>query len=189
MIEFSQNVDELLPYNREKYISHEEWYGVSFQLPGVSEGKDIGLVIYLEAYKNWFENIVNQFDKDSSWIVNHDSLDRDWFPNNENNLIDIRTLFKQNRISNKFKGALVFSTNDLLKFTKDILSYPYSVIKEKGRFYSNIDISNSQIQFVIKILDHLNIDLLSTDKEFLKKVVNESYTDNFIVRKYRGTDL
>ncbi len=189
MIEFSKNVKKILPYDRDKYISKEQWYGVSFQLPSVSQGQDIGLQLYVKNYKYWFENIINQLDNNSTWIVNHETFDKAWFPNNDKNLIALRTLFKQNSIPNTFKGALVFATNDLLKFTTDIISYPYTVCREQqqGRFYSNIDISNSHIPFVIKILDHLNIDLLSTDLELLKKVVNDNSSDIFIERLYRGT--
>lgn len=52
MIEFSTKVNELLPYNRKQYIALKKWYGVSFQLPDVFEGKDIGLDIYLTAYED-----------------------------------------------------------------------------------------------------------------------------------------
>ena len=189
MIEFKKNVEELLPYNRKNYKSRKKWYGVSFQLPGVSEGKDIGLNVFVDTYKNWFEKIIIKLDNDSLWIVNHNFLDEDWFPNNEQNLKDLRNLFVQNSIPNTFTGALVFTTNDLLRFTSDLISYPYAVLKEEGLLYNDLDISNSKLQVVIKVSGHLNIDILSTNKVLLKEIVNENYTDNFIVREYRGTEL
>lgn len=189
MIEFKTNVKELLAYDRKQYIARKKWYGVSFQLPGVFEGKDIGLKAYLETYDCWFKNIIAELDNGASWVVNHDYIDEDWFPNNEENLISLRTLFKQNSIPNTFTGALIFTMNDLLKFTKDLISYPYVVYNKEGFLYNNLDISNSKIQFVIKISGHLTIDLLSTDKELLGKVVNENCSNNFIIKEYRGTEL
>ena len=50
-------------------------------------------------------------------------------------------------------------------------------------------ISNSEIQFVIKVSDHKCIDLLSTDKELLRKVVGEVTTNNFNVKEYKNTTL
>lgn len=94
--------------------------GVSFQLPGVFEGKDIGLEIYLEVYEDWFKSIICKLDDGSQWIVNHDFIDEDWLPNKQNNLKTLRSLFKQNSIPNTFIGALIFTTDDLLKFSKDL---------------------------------------------------------------------
>ena len=189
MIEFNDNVNELLPYDRKQYISRKKWYGVSFQLPGVFEGKDIGLVVYQETYEDWFKNIITKFDNGHSWIINHDYIDEDWFPNDEDNLISLRTLFKQNNIPNLFKGALIFTVNDLLRFGKDLISYPYAVFNETGLLYNNLDISNSKIQLVIKISGHLNIDLLSPDICLLRKIVNENNSNIFTIKQYRGTKL
>lgn len=189
MIEFKKKVKELLPYDRKLYISRKEWFGVSFQLPGVFEGKDIGLGVYLEAYEDWFMSIISKLDNNSQWIVNHDFVDEDWFPNKQNNLKTLRSLFKQNSIPNTFTGAIIFMKDDLLKFSKDLISYPYAVFNKNELLYNNIDISHSQLPFVIKISGHLNIDVLSTDKELLIKVVNENSSNFFIVKEYRGTSL
>jgi hypothetical protein len=197
MIEFEKNVQEMLPYNRANYIKYLEddfvstthWYGISFQLPGVFEGKDIGLKVFLENYVDWFKNIILNIDSSSSWIVNHDDKDVKWLPNNDDTLSSLRTLFKQNNILSAFTGALVFTTDDLLKYSKDLISYPYSVFNKKEILYNNLDISQSNQPFVIKISGHLNIDLLSTDKELLKKIVNASSSGNFIIKEYRGTKL
>ena len=58
-----------------------------------------------------------------------------------------------------------------------------------GLFYMNIDISHVELPFIIKISDHLNIDLLSTDKEFLKGIVNSNASNDFILKLYNGTSL
>lgn len=189
MIEFKKKVKELLPYDRKQYISRKEWFGISFQLPGVFEGKDIGLEVYLEAYEDWFKSIICKLDNNSQWIVNQDFIDEDWLPNKQNNLKILRSLFKQNSIPNTFTGAIIFMKDDLLKFSKDLISYPYAVFNKKELLYNNLDISHNELPFVIKISGHLNIDFLSTDIELLRKVVNENSSSCFIVKEYRGTSL
>lgn len=189
MIEFKKKVKEQLPYDRKQYISRKDWFGVSFQLPGVFEGKDIGLEAYLEVYEDWFKSVISKFANNSQWIVNQDFIDEDWFPNKQNNLKNLRSLFKQNNISNTFNGAIIFTTDDLLKFSKDLISYPYAVFNKTGLLYNNLDVSHSELPFVIKISGHLNIDLLSTDIEFLRKFVNENSLKSFILKEYRGTLL
>jgi len=197
MIEFIKNVKKVLPYDREEYLdflgnhfySYTEWYGVSFQLPGGFEGREIGLEEYLEAYERWFKNVVMQLDNASFWIVNiEQKRNFGWFPNYENNLISLRNLFRQNNIPNKFKGALVFTTDDLIKFSKDIITYPIAVFNKEGLLYDDLDISNSKLPFIIKISAHCNIHFLSTDKELLRKVVNEN-AGSFILKTYTGTTL
>lgn len=188
MIDFKNKVKTLLPYDRKQYISKKDWFGVSFQLPGVFEGKDIGLEVYLEVYEDWFKSVISKFSNDTQWIVNQDFIDEDWFPNKQNNLKILRSIFKQNNIPNTFNGAIIFNTDDLLKLSKDLISYPYAVFDKIGLLYNNIDISHNELPFVIKISGHLNIDLLSTDIELLRKVVNENSL-NFILKEYRGTSL
>ena len=101
----------------------------------------------------------------------------------------MRTLFKQNGIPNKFKGALVFTKDDLLQFAKDLISYPFAVFNEKGLLYKNLDVSNGKLEFIIKISGHLNIDLLSTDKDLLKEAVKANASNDFILKPCRGTSL
>ncbi|MEE1946540.1 hypothetical protein VRU48_15550 [Pedobacter sp. KR3-3] len=197
MIEFKKNVKKSLPYDRKQYLdfldedinSTTKWYGVSFQLPGGYEGREIGLTEYLEAYAEWFKAIISQLDKGSFWTVNHDGKDMNWLPNDENNLVPLRALFKQNHISNEFKGALLFTKDDLLKFAKELISYPLAVFNEAGYLYENLDVSHSELSFIIKISGHANIDLLSTDQELLTAVINANNSNSFILRPYRGTFL
>jgi hypothetical protein len=197
MIEFKKNVKELLPYNRRQYILGDrvqyvlgaKWYGVAFQLPGVFEGRVVGLKKFVEVYESWFKNIISRLDNGSFWIVNHDGKDYDWFPNDDDTLADLRTLFKQNNIPNTFRGALIFTKDDLLKFSRDLLSYPCGVLSKDGLLYDNLDISHSELPFIIKISSGWDISLLSTNKEILREVVNENSLSLFIVRQYRGTSL
>ena len=195
MIEFKKDINKVLPYDRRSYIAFREvdstikWYGVSFQLAGVSEGKKISLTEYVAIYERLFKNVVMQLDNGSSWIVNHDDKDLKWLPNDDDNLTHLRNLFKQKNISNTFKGALIFTKDDLLKFSKELILYPYAVLSKEGFLYKNLDISHGELQFILKISGHLNIDFLSTDKKLLKEVVNKNSSRSFIVKEYRGTSL
>lgn len=197
MIDFKKNVKKALPYDREQYIesfdddsdSSIKWYGVSFQLPGGSEGKEIGLTKFVEVYEGLFKSVVLKLDNGSFWIVNHDDKDLNWFPNDDDNLTHLRTLFKEKNVPNTFKGALVFTTDDLLEYSKDLISYPYAVLHKDGFLYKDLNVSHGELQFIIKISGHLNIDFLSTDQELLRKVVNENSSNTFIVKEYRGTSL
>jgi len=189
MVDFKRNFRKLLPYDREEYLdflgyrfyTYTEWYGVSFQLPGGYEGRKIGLTEYIEAYGKWFRNIIVQLDNGFSWIVNHDRYDNIWFPYEEQTVPSLRLLFKQNNIPNNFKGALVLTTDDLLKYSADIIIYPFSVIQEDNVCYNDLDISHSELPIIIKISAHGNIDLLSTDKAFLKEIAEKNRLPYFII--------
>jgi len=149
----------------------------------------ISLMEYLEAYERWFKAIILQLDNGSLWIVNHDYKDLQWLPNDEDNLISLRALFKQNNIPNEFKGALSFTKDDLLKVSNDLISYPLAVFNAADVLYKDLDISHSELPFIIKISGHANIDLLSTDKDLLKEVLDANSSNGFILKPYRGTSL
>ena len=198
MIEFKKNVQKVLPYDRQQYIeflsndfdsSTIKWYGVSFQLSGLDKRKEIGLTEFVEKYECWFKNTISRFDNNSLWIINHDDKDLSWFPNDDDNLNHLRTLFKKRSVPNTFRGALTFTQDDLLEFSKDLISYPYVVLSNDGFLYKDLDISHGQLQFVIKISGHFNIDFLSVDKELLREVVNENSSNSFILKEYKGTSL
>jgi hypothetical protein len=194
MIEFKSNINKDLPYDRQRYIasmdvgSVSEWYGVSFQLAGEIEGK-IDFTKFVKTYERLFKNVVVQLDNGSFWIINHDDKDMKWLPNSDDNLPHLRTLFQQRNISNDFTGGIVFAKDDLLEFSKDLISYPYIVLSKDGFLYKNLDISHGELQFIIKISGHLNIDFLSTNKSLLKRVVNNNSSATFNVKEYRGTSL
>lgn len=187
MLEFKANTKEILPYDRRQYISGSKWNGISFQL-GYRAG-EIGLPEFTSIYQPLFENTVLKLDIGLPWIVNHDDKDLKWFPSDEDNLTDLRNLFRQNNIANSFKGALIFMKNDLLKVSKDILSYPFAVFNKQGLLYKDLAVSHSKLQFVIKISGHLNIDFLSTNKEMLKELIHYNSAKNFVLKEYRGTSL
>jgi hypothetical protein len=189
MMEFKVSNKEVLPYNREQYldfldddsISLIEWYAVSFQFD--NDGKEYGLSRSVDVFESLFKNLISTLDDGSFWIINHDDKDMNWFPNDKDNLTSLRTLFEQNNVQNTFRGSLIFMKNDLFKFAKDLISYPYVLS------YKNLDISHSKLQFVVKITSHLTIDLLSTDKMLLRKIVKENSLSHFVVKEYRGSSL
>jgi hypothetical protein len=192
MTKFTQNIEKELPYNRSKYInflSNEsslstKWYGVSFQLLGGFGGKKIEATEYVEKYEPWFKNIVSKLDNGLFWTVNHDDKDMAWFPNEKSTVISLRTLFKENDIPDTFTGAVMLTKNDLLKFSKDLISYPFALLGEEDSLYKNLDISHGELQFIIKISGHMNIDLLSTDEALLREIATEN-SSSFILKEYQ----
>lgn len=197
MIEFKKNFKKLLPYDRKEYVEFfdddsdllKKWYGVSFQIPHNSEEKKITSTEFVEVYNDLFKKVVMKFDNGSFWIVNHDDKDLNWFPDDYDNLVNLRTIFKEKNVPNTFRGALIFTTDDLLKFSKDLILYPYTVLHKDGFLYKDLNISHAQLPFLIKISGHLNIDFLSKNQDILKEVVKENSSDSFIIKEYRGTSI
>lgn len=190
MIEFEKNIKKILPYDRHQYFefldndsdSPTNWNSVSF-LSSKNEGR-YGLIECADAYEYLVKNIVSKFNDDSLWIVNHDNKDLVWFPNDENNLTHLRTFFKQREMPNTYKGALIFTKDDLFEFSKDLVSYPYSVFNKKYLLYNNLDISHHRLPFIIKIYSDFCIDLLSTDKILLKEIIDQCSQSPFIIKQY-----
>ena len=189
MIKFIEKFTELLPYNRTQYQTLENWFGISIQLDGVFEGKKIEYNYFIESYKFFFDNIITTFDINYEWIINHDFLDEEWFPNKKRNLKKLRKLFKQNNISNNFKGAVIFSSDELLKFSIDVITYPFIVLGKEGLLYNNLDISCSGTPLIIKVSGHMCIDILSTNQQILKDILKNIDLTNFILKQYRGTNI
>jgi len=195
MIEFKKNVKKALPYNRQQYIeflhddfdSSIEWYGVSFQLN--RKGKEISLTEFVEIYEFLFRNTILKLDNGSFWVVNHDDKDLKWFPNDYDNLTFLRTIFKQRNVPDTYRGALLFTKDDLLEFSKDLISYPIALYYKDALLYKNLDISHGELQFIIKISGHKTIDLLSTDKMLLRKIISENTLSSFNIKEYRGSSL
>jgi hypothetical protein len=197
MVEFRKNVEGNLCYDRQKYLDFlnedvelsVKWFGISFQLPGAYEGKEIDSIQYVEAFDRFFKVIISQLDNNSFWTINHEDKDMEWLPNDEDNLPGLRTLFKQNNIPNDFKGAILFTKDALLKFSTELISYPFTVFNETRVLYKNLDISHSTLPFIVKISGHKNIDLLSTDRDLLNEVLDANKSESFVLRPYTGTSL
>jgi len=189
MIKFIVNFEEMLPYDREHYIdflddefdSETKWCAVSLQMN--NENGENNLSKFVDVFGLIFKNVISELDSGVSWIVNHDDKDMKWFLNDKNNLEALRTVFKQNNVQDTFKGSLILEKDDLLELAQDLISYPYILS------YKNLDISHSKSQFIIKITSHLTIDLLSMDKELLRKVVDENSSNKIKIIEYRGTSL
>jgi hypothetical protein len=189
MIKFIEDFEKLLSYDREHYIdfldddfdSETKWCAVSLQMS--SEDGENSLSKFVDVFELIFKNIILKLDIGISWIINHDDKDMKWFLNDKDNLEALRTVFKQNNVQDTFKGSLILEKDDLLELARDLISYPYVLS------YKNLDISHSKSQFIIKTTSHLTVDLLSMDKELLRKVVDGNSSDKIKIVEYRGTSL
>ncbi|HTM65816.1 MAG TPA: hypothetical protein VL093_05835 [Flavipsychrobacter sp.] len=130
MIKFEKDVQSMLPYNRQQYIdwfdddveSSTQWFGVSFQLGDnmlktftaeqfarlKTELLKASTVEIVKIYRPLVENIISAFSENSEWIVSHDDEDLAWFREEGETLPWLRALFRQHKVPNMFKGALVF---------------------------------------------------------------------------------
>jgi hypothetical protein len=196
MIIFEKNIEKILPYNREQYLnflydastSSVKWYGLSFQINGNDE--PVSLMEYIDNYESFLKELILNLKNNSYWIVNHEgSKDFDWFPNKVKNLPSLRSLFRERNILGTYRGALLFTEEDLLKYTKDLILYPYVVLNKKGLLFRNINISHDKLPLVIKTTGHYDIDVLSTDEMLLKEIFDQYSQYPFIIKKYRGTIL
>ena len=197
MVKFRKTVARLLPYNRTHYMrawrgrkeTDAKWYGYSFQLDEdertVSYALNTYKPMFINIYQSFFEEVVLSFGSTSRWIANHDDNDRQWFPNNQNNLPRLRSLFKSNNVPLSFKGALEFEAKDLLQFSKEIMLYPTSVSNVERKCYCDLSISNREVPFIIKTTHHLDIDLMSTDMELLEKFAGKKMKGSYVVQ-YRA---
>lgn len=187
MIEFKKNIGKILPYNKEQYFDFldddlditSNWNGISIQVADNKTDVDLNIDRYIEI----FEFIILKFDQDLPWIINHYYKDMYWFPNDDENLNSFRALFKANNISNTFKGSIIFMKDDLMKFAKDLIMYPYVLS------YRDLDISHSVMPLIIKITNHLTIDVISTNKIILKLIADNISSNNFTIKEYKGTSL
>lgn len=189
MVTFEQNVTAVLPYSRVHYQAHRNWYGFSFQLEGGYEGRKIDFTTFVEKYEPWFTQVISRMDNGSGWIVNHNDKDMSWFPDDQDSLAALRTLFQQHHIPGSFKGAVILTKDDLLQYSRDLITYPFAVSGKENSLYCDLAISHGELPFVIRVSAHRNIDLLSTDITILKTFVNDPAEAPFIIRAYNGTTL
>jgi hypothetical protein len=210
MVKFVKDVERILPYNRQQYIdwldedveSLVEWFGVSFQvednmiggfsttqITGNTELLKASAVEIVKLYRPLVENIISAFKDNLEWIVNHDDKDLVWFRQEGETLPLLRALFRQNKVPNIFKGALVFDIEGLSAVLEDLISYPYAIYCDRHLLYKNIDFSHSILPFILKTTGHGTIDLLSTNKELLKNIIGENANNSFVIKQYRGTSL
>ena len=148
MITFDKEVEMLLPYDRDQYLDFLEddsillvkWYGLSFQINGNDE--HISLIEYIDSYEYFVKELISNLNNNSNWIVNLEDKNFEWFPNDENNLYDLRSLFRKNKISLEYTGGAVFSNEDLQQYVKDLILYPYVLLDKPGKLYKNPQIRN-----------------------------------------------
>ncbi len=161
----------MLPYKKGEYISYlehgsgpdEQWYGISIQSGGHNNKSDF-LIQFCVAV---FEKLIRCYDNGASWIISHDDKDMPWFYNNakKDTLVDLWKLFREYNTPPDFRGGIRLSTDIILKnLLDDLVAYPFILS------YKNLDVSNSKVPFIIKISDHLCIDVLATDIKIIKEI-------------------
>ncbi len=178
-----------LPYNKEQYFNFldtdhngpSDWHAVSFQVLG-SDERNVE-VKNADVLEPLFKNIIATLDNGAPWIADHFFRSEKWFSKDAHNLISLRALFRDSNVKTTFKGPLLFTKDDLFKVVKDLILYPYILSRQ------DLDISHSQLPFIIKTSQHLCIDLFSTDKMLLRKILAENTQADFIVKEYRSSSL
>lgn len=187
MLEFKKNINKLLPYDKEQYLLFMEdedikpkimWYGFSIQ---INIQEKIIFSDALNILEKSLKKILSNFEN-SFWIINHDDKDLPWFIDNDKNLKELRTTFKRNNIKNNFKGSIFCSHYELIKLSRDLISYPYILS------YKNLDISNKNIPIIIKTTSHLTIDVLSTEIGILNTLIKYNVFEHSKIIKYRGSE-
>ena len=174
--------NSLLSYDRDQYLeflgddfnSQTKWVGYSLQLVSYRDP-----IKSLSILNETLKKLLAEYEDDSFWNVNHDDKDMKWFPDSQQNLKNLRELFRNHGIPNDFIGVISFSKHELLQYFEDLVSYPYLLS------YKNLDISNSELPIIIKITSHLSLDLLSTEISLLEKILDKNFTDLFKKIGYR----
>ncbi len=179
MVKFATEVAKNLPYDRKQYLDYYDpdlknldpaihWYGVSMQLEAIQDQKlylvcDDVVKKSTDLLNAAFKIIVFHLDPGQFWIVNHEDMDLKWFYESDGKLPALCGLFKDNNIAESFVGALTFSREELLRFSRDLIMYPYVLS------YKTLDVSNSELPFIIKLTNHLTLDILSTEPKLIEK--------------------
>ena len=92
-------------------------------------------------------------------------------------------MFIQNNINYDFVGGLELSTIELKGIFYDLIMYPFDQCFD-------IFIAKNNIPFVIQLNQHYEVDILSTDINLIKGVINNCNLQNiFNVRITSGTIL
>ncbi|MDJ1486145.1 hypothetical protein QNI16_37025 [Cytophagaceae bacterium YF14B1] len=202
MITFEKNISQQLPYNRENYIAYFNdqnddldrnviWYGVSLQQADIKDQKlyqvsEQIVVNSVNRLENAFKEIVSEFDQVLPWIINHDDKDLPWFNTENSRLPHLRDIFKQNNIPSSFIGCLVFDKEDLVNLAHELITYPYDLLSKLS--YKTLDVSHTKLPFIIKLTGHLTLDIVSTDKALVTKIVNDDTFDSFLKILYRSRE-
>jgi hypothetical protein len=168
MIKFERNINQLLPYNRGEYISYFDeddvnfnrnviWYGVSLQQEDIKDEKLYKVSEHVidnctHRLEITFKEIISRLDQGLPWIVNHDEKDLMWFNKEIKTLPKLIDIFNQSNIPTSFIGCLTLYKENLFELAHELITYPY-VLR-----YKNLDISHSQLPFVIKLTGHLTLD-------------------------------
>ncbi|MBL0745468.1 hypothetical protein [Chryseolinea lacunae] len=196
MVRCEKNTSEWLPYDRLQYRAYFDeddntfnrnvlWHAVSLQQADVKNEKlyhtpEEIVTKCIDSLEISFKEIISRLDQGLPWVINHDDKDLPWFNKEGDTMPKMRSLFKQSDIPISFTGCLIFPKEDLFDFARELVTYPYILS------YKNLDVSHHTLPFVIKITGHLTLDLLSTDKALLTRVLNDETFDSLLRITYRN---
>jgi hypothetical protein len=183
---FIKHYRRLLPYKKNKYISSlehdfgpdKQWYGISIQSVDHKEDSTF-LIKFCTAI---FEKLIRNYDNGSSWIISHDDKDMPWFYKNAKKdiLSNLWKLFHNHNTPRDFRGGIRLDTDTILEnLLNDLIIYPFILS------YKNLDISSSSVPFIIKISDHLCIDVLTTDTKTIEEVKSMKFPYSCQMIPYR----
>lgn len=188
MIKFIKKYSNLLPYSKKRYKDYldddindddleEKWYGYSIQMPQ----DDCTLSNAVNIFTPILRDIILSFGLNTAWIISHEYKDMEWFNKyiKEDKLPILWNLFLKNDVVYPFKGGIKMDSNVLLSCIKNLIEYAPILS------YKNIDISNMKVPLIIKLTDHITLDLLSNDEDLLNKHMTMLNTAGLKIIKYR----
>ncbi len=159
-------------------VAFTQYKGEEFEVTNINTKRLVELL----------SSIIKLLDDKNNWIILHGAK-RKWFIENDEekfiskNLINLKKLFIQNNINYDFVGGLEFSTIELKGIFYDLIMYPFDQCFD-------IFIAKSNIPFVIQLNQHYEVNILSTDINLIRRVINNcDLTKTFNTRIARGTIL
>lgn len=133
-------------------------------------------------------SVIELLDDNNNWIIFHGAK-RKWLIEDPDerfiskNLSNLKKLFIQNNINYDFVGGLEFSTIELKGIFYDLIMYPFDQCFD-------IFIAKSNIPFVIQLNQHYEINIICSDVNLIRSVVNNCNSSNtFYTRIAIGTVL
>jgi len=105
-----------------------------------------------------------------------------WFYKNAKKdvLCALWKLFRDHNTPPDFRGGIRLNTDTILEnLLNDLIVYPFILS------YKNLDISNSNAPFIIKISNHLCIDVLAIDTAIIKEVKSMKFPYSCQIIPYR----
>ena len=186
MIDFIKENKETLPYVKEDYLSflNEEptlrnWYGYSIQFDGLYTNKN-----KIQKLQSVLNHFINQFNEDQHWLIRHDDKFLPWFiEGDEKRLPKLKRVFNNKQVPFNFKGSILFSSDELLEVSDEVVSYSYLLS------YKNLDIINVDTCILFKCTNHLTLDVISTEKILILSMRKYAEKLGYPVINYRNSPI